>query len=244
MATDDLDSMRGLKDWTCLLSCGIIILTLGSHGLYLPALKFWGCWSLLVFDAVMFYTVRPYWIWIEKSLIVMIFRDHDFSQRQNKILLFISLSVIIFEGFLNIAFIREKKENYVPNRIIKILPMISNFMAEFIHRFDCGNRSLYDPIPKSLPKRRYFANVLRVSGEGLLCYSMIVQISGDPYYVDVKICEAQCQERSRSMLMTMAALSGIQATVAFAFPLCSCLHCIFAGERETKVNNRSRPQCC
>ncbi|GLJ37984.1 hypothetical protein SUGI_0773180 [Cryptomeria japonica] len=72
--------IRGFTDLASAFNWGVVALTLGSYGMLLSTPVFWLCWSILVTEAVIFYSIRPYWTWIENSL-----RTTDQSQDSRKI---------------------------------------------------------------------------------------------------------------------------------------------------------------
>ncbi|GLJ37989.1 hypothetical protein SUGI_0773250 [Cryptomeria japonica] len=304
--------IRGFTDLAAAFNWGVVVLTLGSYGLVLSDPVFWLCWSILVTEAVIFYSVRPYWNWIENStrttdesqdtkkphrpsdheragavflkvgmsiaLITLLLYSQDIAQRQTKIILVVSLSIILFEGFAPILIAKEEMRSLMRNPSAKrkemmrsiteghnwnassfLTPSVINamicvtgatvlggnlgslmpekpywifisiivvdLMAEAIHRFDCGKRSLF-AIPEDLPKIHYLAIILRLIIEGFLCYWMTKEICQDSYFpsnVDINACDGQCQERSKQLLITMVALGGLQAAGTFTIPLCSCV---------------------
>ncbi|KAH9309456.1 hypothetical protein KI387_037367, partial [Taxus chinensis] len=291
----------GFTDLASAFNWGVIVLTLGSYGLLLSTPVFWLCWSILVTEAVIFYSLRPYWLWIEKensakpdrgragavflkvgmavALITMICYDHHFGQRQNKILFIAGFLIILVEGFSSFVLLGEEfgslmrsssdnkmrrlrsiTEGHKYDVINFLTPSVINGMigvtgavslggnlgslmtekaywilasilvvdlvAEAIHRFDLGERSLFDLLPEKMPNRHYLAILLRLIVEGCLCYWMAQEISQTSYFpshMDVADCDGKCQERSKNLLITMVALGGLQAAATFTSPLWSCL---------------------
>ncbi|XP_057863897.1 uncharacterized protein LOC131071936 isoform X2 [Cryptomeria japonica] len=53
--------------WASTFNWGAVVLILGSYGLLLSNPLFWLCWSILVTKAVIYYSIQPYWEWIEDS---------------------------------------------------------------------------------------------------------------------------------------------------------------------------------
>ncbi|GLJ37990.1 hypothetical protein SUGI_0773260 [Cryptomeria japonica] len=261
--------IRGFTDLAAAFNWGVVVLTLGSYGLVLSDPVFWVCWSILVTEAVIFYSVRPYWNWIENStrttdesqdtkkphrpsdygkagavflkvgmsiaLITLVLYSQDIAQRQTKIILVVSLSIILFEGFMPILIAKEEMRSLMRNPSAKRKEMMrsiteghnwraSNFltpsvvnamicvtaatvlggnlgslmpekaywiftsifvvdlMAEAIHRFDCGRRSLFD-IPEDFSNIHYVAIILRLVVEGCLCYWMTKEICQDSRFI-------------------------------------------------------------
>ncbi|GLJ37985.1 hypothetical protein SUGI_0773190 [Cryptomeria japonica] len=305
--------IRGFTDLASAFNWGVVALTLGSYGMLLSTPVFWLCWSILVTEAVIFYSIRPYWTWIENSLrttdqssqdsrihrpsdhgragvvflkvgmsialITLLLYNQNITQRQSKILLFVALSIILFEGFTPILIVREElrtlmevqagngtqmtsniTEEHKWNAANFLTPSVINAMigatgaivlggnlgslmpekaywifasifvvdllAEAIHRFDCGKRSLFDIPDQDLGNIHYVAIILRLVVEGCLCYWMTKEICQDSYFasnVDINACDGQCQERSKQLLITMVALGGVQAAGTFICPLCSCI---------------------
>ncbi|GLJ37988.1 hypothetical protein SUGI_0773230 [Cryptomeria japonica] len=315
--------IRGFTDLASAFNWGVVALTLGSYGMLLSTPVFWVCWSILVTEAVIFYSIRPYWNWIENScritdqsqdgkklhrpsdhakagvvfikvgmsiaLVTLLLYNQNITQRQTKILLFAALSIIIFEGFTHIFMIKEELGSLMgvqmPSNVsedhkwkaAKFLRMSSNIsedrkwnaanfltpsvinamigatgaivlggnlgslmpekpywifasifvvdlLAEAIHRFDCGKRSLLDIPDQHLGNIHYVAIILRLVVEGCLCYWMTKEICQDSYFpsnVDINACDGQCQDRSRQLLITMVALGGIQAAGTCIIPICS-----------------------
>ncbi|GLJ37987.1 hypothetical protein SUGI_0773220 [Cryptomeria japonica] len=305
-----VEYIRGFADLASTFNWGVVALTLGSYGMLLSTPVFWVCWSILVTEAVISYSIRPYWTWIENfpqtadqsqeskklhrasdhcragvvflkvdmsiALVTLLLYNEDITQRQTKILLFVALSIILFEGFTHILIVREETKtsmevqsgngtqmtsniteehkwnaaNFLTPSVINamigatgaivlggnlgsLMPekpywiftsiFVVDLLAEAIHRFDCGKRSLFD-IPEDLPNKHYVAIILRLVVEGCLCYWMTKEICQDSYFpshVDVDACNRLCRERSKQLLITMVALGGLQAAGTSIIPIYS-----------------------
>ncbi|GLJ25423.1 hypothetical protein SUGI_0486880 [Cryptomeria japonica] len=165
------------------------------HGPHLATPKFLVLWSIVVLDAIIFYVVSPFCIWIEKSL--------DRSENSPKLSATARGSGIRLKTEeRKLCSIRDSQEfaDDIEYEKANFLLECCDFVNFVDHKYYVRGHWI-DRACREISGNPYYLDFKTCD----YC----------------SVCGTECQELSRSIFMAVVALSGIQATVAFVIPLCS-----------------------